>query len=598
MTTRKNKQKASQAVLVLCIAGLLIASGSASIAEVTRNEHQPSPLNRSTTIYVDDDNTAGPWNGTLEYPYQFIQDGIDHAACSDVVYVFNGTYYENIVIPISLELCGEHKDITIIDGGLYGTVVNIYADGVTVTGFTVTRCGTNLNNAGIRLHSSYNTIMENIISDNDNYGIRVLASDNTMYHNNFYDNLYQASDESGGNDWDAGADGGNYWSDYNGTDDDEDGIGDLPYATGTSSSDDYPLIHPYGWVTNQNTSEIFLTIQDAICDGDTLDTHVIFAKNDVYPEHITICKDLLVYGEDYRDTIIDGRGTGDVITVCADNATVQNFDVRNSGSEEQNAGILITADHVYILNSLIHHHFHGLRITDDCEHTLIYRNIIKDNSWNGMTLQPGCTWTKIYENTMSDNFNAGIGVAEASTNYIYHNNFLENRYHAYDDGINVWDDGYPSGGNYWDDYTGVDANGDGIGDTPYDIPQGINQDRYPLMAPYSGEDTTPPVLTVLSPLNGVYLRNLRLFSRILRQHTILLGDLTIEAEATDVGSGIAKVEFYIDDIMNPDFIDTQEPYSWTWEKASLLKHRHTITIIAYDNAGNTDVAMINVLRFL
>ena len=55
--------------------------------------------------------------------------------------------------------------------------------------------------------------------------------------------------------------------------------------------------------------------------------------------------------------------------------------------------------------------------------------------------------------------------------------------------MNIWDNGYPSGGNYWSDYAGVDADGDGIGDTPYIIDDN-NIDHYPLMGPFNSFNTS------------------------------------------------------------------------------------------------------------
>jgi len=93
---------------------------------------------------------------------------------------------------------------------------------------------------------------------------------------------------------------------------------------------------------------------------------------------------------------------------------------------------------------------------------------------------------------------------------VRHNDILANTAQAFDDqGLsNVWDDGYPSGGNFWSDYAGVDncsgpnqnvcPDPDGIGDTPYVI-DGDSRDRYPLVTP---RPTRAPVVTVLSPNGG------------------------------------------------------------------------------------------------
>jgi parallel beta-helix repeat protein len=104
---------------------------------------------------------------------------------------------------------------------------------------------------------------------------------------------------------------------------------------------------------------------------------------------------------------------------------------------------------------------------------------------------------KIIENHIINNA-FGIRLENSNMTVIYHNNFIDNENQTYlwQAFNNVWDDGYPSGGNYWSDYTGIDSyNGpyqnetgsDGIGDAAYEI-DAYNRDEYPLMAPFNTFD--------------------------------------------------------------------------------------------------------------
>jgi signal peptidase I len=111
------------------------------------------------------------------------------------------------------------------------------------------------------------------------------------------------------------------------------------------------------------------------------------------------------------------------------------------------------------------------------------------NNSNGIYLD-SCSYNSLTNNECDNNVSGIYMCARSYHNRIYHNNLINNRNQAYDDGTNYWDDGYPSGGNYWSDYTGVDnfrgknqdiPGSDGIGDVPYNITGGSNQDRYPLM---------------------------------------------------------------------------------------------------------------------
>lgn len=146
----------------------------------------------------------------------------------------------------------------------------------------------------------------------------------------------------------------------------------------------------------------------------------------------------------------------------------------------------------------------------------ILRNMILKNH-DGMGLYDS-NYNIIVENQiMNTSMYYNIYLASSSNNAFYHN-LIDARASWYNIGVsnstNVWDDGYPSGGNYWSDYTDVDlfcgvfqnlTGNDGLGDSPYAIDT-KNEDRYPLIQPWSN-DTVAPQVVIHSPYNQTYQSN-------------------------------------------------------------------------------------------
>jgi len=136
-------------------------------------------------------------------------------------------------------------------------------------------------------------------------------------------------------------------------------------------------------------------------------------------------------------------------------------------------------------NTATNNNQHGF-IFDYTNGSILKANTATNNTESGFVFRISSNNTLIGNTASNNDHGMCFRNVPSPNNTIYHNNFVNNilQSHLIENAVNTWDGGYPSGGNYWSDYTGVDANDDGIGDTPYVIDED-NADRFPLMAPIS-----------------------------------------------------------------------------------------------------------------
>ena len=209
-------------------------------------------------------------------------------------------------------------------------------------------------------------------------------------------------------------------------------------------------------------------------------------------------------------------------TVCGNNVTSNGFGIHlYSSSRNTVCGNNITSNSVgiFLECSANNNIFSGNNITNnDCGirlHVLLSNNIIFGNNvtnngvgicfWHssdniisgnnitanndcGILLDSSSSNTVCGNNVTSNGF--GICFWYSSSNTVYHNNFVINTRQVNNyDSTNIWDNGYPWGGNYWSNYTDIDSDHDGIGDTPHVI-DANNTDNYPLMGIFHSFNTS------------------------------------------------------------------------------------------------------------
>ena len=293
----------------------------------------------------------------------------------------------------------------------------------------------------------------------------------------------------------------------------------------------------------------YSTIQEAINAAVNGVMIFVYDESSPYHENVIIEKSITLVGEDPATTIIHGNGLIDVISVHAENATIQGFTIESSKDRSYISGAV---DNISVNNAMMATEISGLYISGSVDIT-VKENIISRN-YNGILMQNCCNASvvcntlsfnencivfensdisaisdncigdglihrgihlssshnnSIYGNTIGFTTHYAIGLSSSEDNTIWNNyihenilhgmylyfsneniivrnNFILNAQNAWDNGDNIWDGEYPFGGNYWDDYNGTDNNGDGIGDISYNISGDSNQDHYPLIYPWTG----------------------------------------------------------------------------------------------------------------
>jgi nitrous oxidase accessory protein NosD len=418
------------------------------------------------TIYVDDNNTDGPWDGSLQHPYQYVQDGVNASGNGDTVFVFNGTYFcRNLTIRRkSIQLIGENKNTTVF----YGFITLSNAHGFTISDFTFrpfplsngswSEC---LDMSSSSRFTITNNIFENI-GDQITDAIWVATSSSWVISHNIF-----RSTDNGQAGWVSA------WFVFNYL------IEDNIFYQTHFYNEAIVIIASAGGTIVRNT--IIGNPQSLASKGISVSSSIFVNISDNFVSYAEsgltfgglpfLTRKILVA----NNTLI-GCETGMMCVGLEDSIITKNY---VTGGYNSITLLFLSGRNLVYKNTLQHAYGKitaAIMIEDFCCLNRVIANQISNNSCGAA----------LYLVVSPKRGNQVI-------NRFHLNNFEKNNESAWDCYFSLWYK--PQGlfrgeGNYWDDYTGIDANGDDIGDTPYTIPGWKSRDRYPLMKPVNINNVT------------------------------------------------------------------------------------------------------------
>ena len=364
--------------------------------------------------------------------FSTIQEAIndDETLNGHTILVDARTFYEHVTINKSISLIGENKHNTIIDGEGTGTVIEVTANNVNFSGFTVQNSEIQ-QTAGICL-SSVNccNVFDDSFSGNW-YGIQLdNSSNNTLRSNMFLNNHF--------------------------------GI----YLNSSS----------HNAIKNNTASSGWLGISFRYSNSNRISENNI-SENKGDGITLWYCSN-----NTFSSNVISSNDFGVSCWNCSRNTFSRNILSSNRISIFFNYGFrnVLSENH-------ISSHQEGVIIQFGLDNILSC-NIVCSNPLIGIRLTATST-NVIFGNNITSN-RYGVYIEGSSNNTFYHNNFINNTVHVRPSispfTNNTWDNG--TEGNYWSDYNGTDADHDGIGDIEYEIIFN-NIDHYPLMGMFHSFST-------------------------------------------------------------------------------------------------------------